>query len=347
MLVLVLLVSACEVQKVVKVECNKPYIKVGTSCCLDKDDNAICDKDEVKEEPKVEVKEEPVEEDSCGNDICDSKESCKSCQEDCGKCFSLYGVQSSIKDSTTYDVVLSETNEDSKSQIYTYSELKTKLLGKYPVSGEGSNPQEPYYKVLSKTKVLVAKIKDKSNFIKDKTELLSYLESIKGDILISVGEAGSMFQEDLKRDLPDLMYKVEKSANTVIQSERYDLVDFEITDEKEFFDTISMSEAGDKIAEILFITADTYDVTYKMTETNHDEPRELSALNYIYAMAIHCSPSFVVVLYAKEEHSKTNYDKYGIEQSYFMDDIRADRKKLLEDSTSMAKTCEELYDFNY
>jgi len=48
------------------VVCNKPYIQVGTDCCLDKDDNSICDSDEKEEEPveikqteKEEVKEEP------------------------------------------------------------------------------------------------------------------------------------------------------------------------------------------------------------------------------------------------------------------------------------------------
>ena len=58
-LVLVLFVSACTVQKVVKLECNKPYIKVGTECCLDQNDNSICDKDEVKEDSKVEAAVEP------------------------------------------------------------------------------------------------------------------------------------------------------------------------------------------------------------------------------------------------------------------------------------------------
>lgn len=38
--------------------CNKPYILVGYDCCLDKDDNSICDKDEVQEEYKEEAKQE-------------------------------------------------------------------------------------------------------------------------------------------------------------------------------------------------------------------------------------------------------------------------------------------------
>ena len=43
-LILSLFLIACEQRQIVKVTCNKPYILVGTSCCLDKDDNSICDK---------------------------------------------------------------------------------------------------------------------------------------------------------------------------------------------------------------------------------------------------------------------------------------------------------------
>lgn len=44
--------------------CNKPYIQVGDDCCLDKDDNSICDKDEMTEEESTneETDEETVEE---------------------------------------------------------------------------------------------------------------------------------------------------------------------------------------------------------------------------------------------------------------------------------------------
>jgi len=49
------LISGCAQQ----ITCNKPYILVGTECCLDNDNNGICDKDELKEEELV---EETVEE---------------------------------------------------------------------------------------------------------------------------------------------------------------------------------------------------------------------------------------------------------------------------------------------
>jgi len=45
---LFIVLSGCAQQ--VQITCNKPYILVGTECCLDKDDNSICDSDEVAKE---------------------------------------------------------------------------------------------------------------------------------------------------------------------------------------------------------------------------------------------------------------------------------------------------------
>ena len=41
--VIVIFISGCIKQEV---SCNPPYIKLGTSCCLDQNNNSICDKDE-------------------------------------------------------------------------------------------------------------------------------------------------------------------------------------------------------------------------------------------------------------------------------------------------------------
>ncbi|MEA2036618.1 MAG: hypothetical protein U9O94_03865 [Nanoarchaeota archaeon] len=39
------------------IECNKPYIRYGGSCCLDQNDNKICDKDENDQSPSLPRKE--------------------------------------------------------------------------------------------------------------------------------------------------------------------------------------------------------------------------------------------------------------------------------------------------
>ena len=50
--IMILLITGCDYELTgnATVTCNKPYILVGADCCLDKDDNSICDKDEVNEE---------------------------------------------------------------------------------------------------------------------------------------------------------------------------------------------------------------------------------------------------------------------------------------------------------
>jgi len=51
------------------VVCNKPYIRVGMECCLDENDNNICDEDETK---KTEMpQEQPGCTDECSSDSCD------------------------------------------------------------------------------------------------------------------------------------------------------------------------------------------------------------------------------------------------------------------------------------
>lgn len=66
----ILILSGCGESSITggAVVCNKPYILVGNDCCLDKNDNNVCDKDEEDvaaeqvEPPKGEIIEEQIEE---------------------------------------------------------------------------------------------------------------------------------------------------------------------------------------------------------------------------------------------------------------------------------------------
>jgi len=54
LLILIIFINGCS-QKIV---CNKPYILVGTECCLDNNDNTVCDKDEVLEKTEEKPSEQ-------------------------------------------------------------------------------------------------------------------------------------------------------------------------------------------------------------------------------------------------------------------------------------------------
>lgn len=54
LVLLVIFLFGCE-----QVICSEPYIRVGTDCCLDEDNNKICDKDETIEESSTIIISEP------------------------------------------------------------------------------------------------------------------------------------------------------------------------------------------------------------------------------------------------------------------------------------------------
>lgn len=76
---LLVLISSCTTGTVIKKPfCKPPYIEYKAGeCCLDQDDNKICDEDE---KPK------------CGDEKCNGDETKCSCPQDCGECSGDVGV---------------------------------------------------------------------------------------------------------------------------------------------------------------------------------------------------------------------------------------------------------------
>jgi hypothetical protein len=83
-LILTFILSSCQTQIV----CNNPYILVGTECCLDTNDNRICDKDEEITPITTTTTIQLVLQRVCGDGICYPKEeNWDTCPEDCENVF--------------------------------------------------------------------------------------------------------------------------------------------------------------------------------------------------------------------------------------------------------------------
>ena len=67
----IILISNSDNSSANDVTCNSPYIKVGTSCCLDQDSNGICDHDETQTQPS----------EYCGDGICQQNENAPDCSD--------------------------------------------------------------------------------------------------------------------------------------------------------------------------------------------------------------------------------------------------------------------------
>jgi len=337
MLVLVLIIAGCSSQKVV---CNKPYILVGSECCLDQDDNGICDKDEIKEEPEVEVKEEPKAE--VNEESTESK-------------FSLNDLQADINKVISYKTVLTKDTEDNTAEFYLYSDLRSRLLGKFPSGGEGYKATEPYNKVLTKRFVLVSRIKDNADYLKDSDEFYDYVVKNKDYILAPIQEGRDTFQEEFNiGEIPSWMYNLEDPTlhRRQYRYSGYSYIDSEITSEKVYFNHIKkMETVGNKVVETAYVSVDNYNVTYKPIgssgEIEDTVDRTLSGINYLHTVNVFCSPSLVITLYPRKDYSKKDYDAQGVSEATFLNDIRFDRKDMLEDATALVSMCEQRYEFTY
>ena len=337
MLILVLIIIGCS-QKVV---CNKPYILVGSECCLDEDGNSICDKDESKGEQST----TPVNKDSKAEVNDESTESK----------FSLNDLQADINKVISYRTVLTKDTEDSTAEFYLHSDLRSRLLGKFPSGGEPSKATEPYNKVLTKRFVLVSRIKDKKDYLKDDNDFYNYIVKNKDYILAPIQEGRDTFQEEFNiGEIPSWMYDLEDpSLHTRQYKYRgYSYIDFEITSEDLYFNHIKkMETVGNKVIETAYVSVDNYKVIYQpigtYEEINDTVNRTLSGINYLHTVNVFCSPSLVITLYPEKDYIKKEYDAQGISESTFLNDIRFDRKSMLIDATALVSMCEQRYEFTY
>lgn len=60
LLILITATAGC-IDKSSEFACNEPYIQIGSDCCLDANDNSICDSDETAEETSEIPEEQPIE----------------------------------------------------------------------------------------------------------------------------------------------------------------------------------------------------------------------------------------------------------------------------------------------
>jgi len=309
--------------------CNKPYIRYADDCCLDKDDNAICDSDEVREEP----------EDGCGNDVCDGGEDCNNCRIDCGKCFSLANLQVDMGKVIDWETVLTKQDEDDVADYYVNSEGRARLLGKYNIL-ERKNPTILYHMVFSRWHILLNQIRDEKDYIKDSDEFYQYMIENNDYFLRPMKEARDTFQEEIKNGrLFELMFKKNADEYKFKEMNSHETV---------LFDNVTQMETvGDKIVETVYVSIDKYEVSYDREGASRLINKDFSGINYEHLISVYCSPSLIITLYQYDNYIEEFYDSHLEDSTFFLDDIRHDRKSLLVDATALVDMCEKQYEFSY
>jgi len=346
-LITLLLISACGTTKSSlketlaeitgnSVVCNKPYILVGKDCCLDRDYDNICDKDEPDQ---IIV--------GCGNKICERGESCNSCEKDCGKCFYASELQKDLTNAVGRRIFLIQQGEDSDAEFYIHSEWTAKLLGKYSGFNKFDINYFGYYKVMPKIYFLVSHMKNK--LIENDDEFYQYVLGKEDLILKSAADSKTNFQEDFKSDrFKRLIFEVDARSGDETDSREF----VKVSKNKEtlLFENLSRMETGkNRLVESYYISTNDYEVVYNITYRGDKNSRFIvrpfSGINYEHAISIYCSPSIIITLYQPENYKNEDYTSHLREKSFFYDDIFNSRISMLQEATAILRMCDTLYDF--
>src|SRR3989344_5738625 len=191
LLIVIVFVSGCTSQtpsntQPQQVTCNKPYILVGTSCCLDQNDNSICDSDEPEPKPTPLV-EEPQE---------------------IGQTFTINDLQADIGNVLGKTVFLTKDTELDHVSIYSSKILKAKLLGTYNAA--------PYYKPVTLKPEIVIEITDPEYYLTDLESFKNFVSQNRDVFIEPALKSKEIFESEFKEGgLLKLIYAIKSQHSSL------------------------------------------------------------------------------------------------------------------------------------
>ena len=334
-----------------QVTCNKPYTLVGNSCCLDKNDNKICDKDE--ETAKNEVVCSPpyikVGTNCCldknNNKICDNEETKETVEkstnyDEISKNFTIEDLQADIGNVLGRAVFLTKDSELDYRIVYSNKIENSKLLGKYV--------QRPYFKFTIKKPEVVIYITDTNYYLNNKSDFQNFVKKNKYFFVESALESKELFEKEFKEgELLKLILLLRKPSISSSIAEKAKYANHSETSSI-YYDNLTFPETvSNDIANINYVRLNEYEVNFTSQDGKYSE--KLSNINYGQSVVIHCSPNMVISLnfedYGNSIYEK-NYD-YGQTENLVSSSIKNHYNQLIGDSLAITKMCEQRYQFSY
>ena len=361
-----IILAACNQNQ--QVVCNKPYILVGNSCCLDKNNNNICDNDEKTEITK--------EENLCsspyikvGNNCCLDKNENKICDNDEKESintaspseeksnFSISDLQSDINRVLNVPILLVKDFNTDKFQVYSDNTInsKTTFLGKY-----GSTP---YFKLVTKKRLSVIQINDKNSYLKDYNDFYDFVKNNKNIFIDSAIKSKEIFENEFKNgELTRTIFLLKRpKESSFVETAKY--TDYEEISSKIFFDNITFPETVSKrIAQIFYVRVNKYKVNIFYSSLNHPNgivTEDLSNINLAYNMVVYCNPSLVISLNevcfgqgiyfcrGAISNRDIDFDRYGVDATFFLTNLRAYYDPYTRLAQTLIDMCDQKYKFTY
>jgi len=301
-LILIISLAGCSQQ----ITCNKPYIPVGNECCLDQNNNSICDNDETVEIPETTKRVES------------SKTSESVTQE-----YSIQDLQRDISSIMGEKVVLTEDKSFDGIQFYSYSKEEFVPISSY--SGDY------YLEEMELNKVLVGHILEEEISEEDFYE---YVVSKKDFFYEPVDEQTEKFESEFNSSKGLNRYR-HKDMEDI--STKY-FLNFSVNKVTAIDDITKMDLISDeKVVELSYAVMNYYDVYYK-TGYRKKEKRP----DFIHVIMIYCKPNLIVSLYG-ERYDWRVVLAGGTYEVNVLHQFERNREELLPQVQKILNMCEQKY----
>lgn len=306
--------------------CNKPYILVGTSCCLDQNDNSICDSDE-KELPASVEEPQEIE-----------------------QTFTINDLQADIGNVLGGTVFLTKDQRLDYAQVYSNKVWGSKFFGTY-----GLNLF--YYNLVDQKPQIVIEITNEEHYLNNKDDFKNFVTDHKDIFIQTALNSKQVFEDEFKEgELPKFTYIA--SAEDEYTSEKAKYLNHAELSSTLFEDSIYYPETvSGNLAEIRYIRVNNYEVNVTdsirlKTNSKPKYTRKMSNINYGQSIVLQCSPNLIIALSVEDYGSQAknyerNYDRNDLTKDFFSTPINSYYVPLINNALALQKMCEQRYQFTY
>ena len=337
-------------------DCEEPMVEINKTCCVDNNENDICDDQEpadttTNETAANHTNNETFIPDICGNGECETGETCENCYQDCGACKEIVYVylprnytlnELSADINTLYtDIVQFKKDISARSNISNFFYHKRKVP-RYFADLMGVK----YRPLYSSRIILLNHITDEDYYVNDTDSLFKYVNMSNQYITHKIRESEDAFYEDRfisgtatdDYPTPPTGYK---------QEQRYDEWEYRnhTKEEHVFYDNVTVLDNG--MVEARYSSVTIYDITYKYHTYYDAEDKialdafkdvEETRMTNIHSLSFRCSRNLVITLY--------NYDfsdTYVISKPDIAAQAEQNRQTLIKEANRIMGFCTKNY----
>jgi hypothetical protein len=325
--------------------CSSPSVVLGDKCCMDANNNSVCDDTEVSMNQSLAG--------ICGNNACEENENCSTCWKDCGACkrivyiympgnFTLAEISLDINDLTRDGIKFRRDLDalNNMSDFFYYN----RAMPRYIADFMGAK----YKPLVDSRNIILSKVIPESFYVNDSVSLFNFVNYSNWYLLYAVK---SKEMADYELRITSGHAKDDYPTQPSGYQKEYRYVDWEYRNFSRDILVVndSMTLLPDGMVESVYAGINYYNVTYKYHEFRDIHADTLieafkdveeHELNYVQTLSFICARNLVVTLYGYG-YDESSYNV--ITPEVLASQIPKTRESLIYSAEKIKYICDKKY----